>query len=320
MVIVDRDKWASKTEFVLSVLGYSVGLGNIWRFPYLCYRSGGASFLVPYIIMLLFCGVPLFFLEASLGQFSSLAAISLYQKMAPALKGCAYALIIVNFICTMQYNLLISYPILFLFDSFKQVLPWMRCNNPWNSADHCLELESENITQRAASGTYRTAADEYFNNKILNISAGPETLGDLVTPVLIVNIISWVLLFLCVAKGIKSVGKVVYISATFPYVILIVLFIRGVTLPGAWDGIKFYIMPKWSELFNLRVWADAAVQIFFSLGPGWGGIVNMASYNSFRNNIKTDSIYLPLLNSSTSIFAGFVVFSVLGYLSSKSFF
>lgn len=256
-------------------------------------------------------------MEASLGQFSSLAAMSLYKKMAPAFKGCGYALIIVNFICTMQYNLLISYPILFLFDSFKQVLPWMRCNNPWNSRDYCLEVTNDNITHRALNDSYKTSAEEYFNNKILNISSGPQEMGALVTPVLIVNLISWIFLFLCVAKGIKSVGKIVYISATFPYVILFILFIRGVTLPGAWEGIKFYIMPQWSELFNLKVWADAAVQIFFSLGPGWGGIINMASYNSFRNNIKRDSIFLPIINSSTSIFAGFVVFSVLGYLSGK---
>lgn len=56
--------------------------------------------------------------------------------------------------------------------------------------------------------------------------------------------------------------------------------------PGAIDGVRFYLMPKWSELLNLKVWADAALQIFFSLGPGWGGIVNMASYNTFRNNTK----------------------------------
>lgn len=109
----------------------------------------------------------------------------------------------------------------------------------------------------------------------------------------------------------------VYFTATFPYLILFVLFVRGITLPGAAKGIIFYIKPEWLRLLDLKVWADAAVQIFFSLGPGWGGIVNMASYNSFRNNAKGDAILIPIVNCSTSIFAGFVVFSVLGYLSGK---
>lgn len=108
-----------------------------------------------------------------------------------------------------------------------------------------------------------------------------------------------------------------YFTATFPFFILIILFIRGITLPGAMKGILFYIKPEWVKLLDLKVWADAAIQIFFSLGPGWGGIVNMSSFNKFHNNAKSDAILIPIINCSTSIFAGFVVFSVLGYLSGK---
>lgn len=116
-------------------------------------------------------------------------------------------------------------------------------------------------------------------------------------------------------KGIKSIGKVVYFTATLPYIILLILFIRGITLPGAMEGIKVYIMPQWDQLVNLEVWANAAASIYFSLGPSWGGIVNVASYNHFRNKIQFDSIALPLAIVATSIFAGFVVFAILGYLS-----
>ncbi|XP_063699863.1 sodium- and chloride-dependent glycine transporter 2 [Culicoides brevitarsis] len=324
MVVVDREKWTSKAEFILSSLGYCVGMGNVWRFPYLCYRGGGGAFLVPYLSMLFFCGVPLYLLETSLGQFSSLSAMSIFKTMAPALKGCGYAILIVNFIVTMQYNLLIAYPILFLWECFKNAVPWKSCGNSWNT-EKCVVVNQENASSIFAlnenltqAEKYKTAADEFFHNQILDISADPNIVGDLNWPVLVVNMLSWIVLFLCVIKGVKSVGKVVYISATFPYLILSILFIRGITLPGAWEGIKFYIVPQWDKLLNLEVWADAACQIFFSIGPGWGGIINMASYNKFDNNLKTDSTFLPIVNCGTSIFAGFVVFSVLGYLSDRT--
>lgn len=276
--------------------------------------------------MLFLCAVPLYLLEASLGQFSSLSAISIFRTMAPALKGCGYAILLVNIIVTTQFNLLISYPILFLWECFKTSTPWKTCGNVWNT-DKCVPVNQENVSEIFAlnknltsTEKYRTAADEFFHNQILQISSDPSVVGDIVWPIFIINILSWIVLFLCVVKGVKSVGKVVYVSATFPYLILSILFIRGITLPGAWDGIKFYIVPQWEKLLKLEVWADAACQIFFSVGVGWGGIINMASYNNFDNKLKTDSTFIPIINCGTSIFAGFVVFSVLGYLSSKVFF
>lgn len=101
--------------------------------------------------------------------------------------------------------------------------------------------------------------------------------------------------------------------------LLFILLIRGATLPGAWKGIKFYLYPEWHRLLDLKVWADAAVQMFFGIGPGWGGIVNMASFSSFRNNAKCDSVLIVSINVFTSLLAGFVVFSVLGFLSGKNF-
>ncbi|XP_052869336.1 sodium- and chloride-dependent glycine transporter 2-like [Anopheles cruzii] len=316
-----RGHWASKTEFILSCMGYAIGLGNVWRFPYLCYRNGGGAFLVPYLLMLALCGVPLFFLEVCLGQFSGTGCVTVF-KIAPLLKGSGIAIIVINFICTAYYNVIISYPILFLWKSLRTSLPWETCQNAWNT-DRCVELRDGgrhveafvNNSILPPSERYRTPADEFFHNEILQISQGIDDPGGIVWPLFVCNVIAWVVIFCCIAKGVESVGKVVYFTATFPFVILAVLLVRGVTLPGAVDGIKFYIMPQWSQLLNLKVWADAAIQIFFSLGPGWGGIVNMASYNQFKNNTKLDSILIPIVNCATSVLAGFVVFSVLGYFS-----
>ncbi|XP_035774254.1 sodium- and chloride-dependent glycine transporter 2-like [Anopheles albimanus] len=319
-----RGHWASKTEFILSCMGYAIGLGNVWRFPYLCYRNGGGAFLVPYLLMLALCGIPLFFLEVCLGQFSGTGCVTVF-KIVPLLKGAGIAIVVINFICTAYYNVILSYPILFLWKSLSTELPWEGCQNPWNT-DRCLELRGDgraveaflNSSLMAHSERYRTPADEFFHNEILQISDGIDHLGGIVWPLFVCNLVAWIIIFCCIAKGVQSVGKVVYFTATFPFLILAVLLVRGVTLPGALDGIRFYIMPQWSQLSNLKVWADAAIQIFFSLGPGWGGIVNMASYNQFKNNTKFDSMLIPLINCGTSIFAGFVVFSVLGYFSHQT--
>ncbi|XP_051173790.1 sodium- and chloride-dependent glycine transporter 1-like [Leptopilina boulardi] len=317
----ERGNWASKTEFLLSCAGYAIGIGNVWRFPYLCYRNGGGAFLVPYLIMLFFCGIPLFFMESSMGQFGSTGCITLF-RMSPIFKGAGFAIVIVNLICTMYYNVIIAYPLLFMAMSIKNKLPWSDCDHSWNT-ENCLKLGGDiqvhrNATSQLGNLKATTPADEFFHNEILQISSGINEIGGIVWPVFICNLISWIIVYLCICNGVKTVGKVVYFTATFPFVILFVLLIRGITLPGAMDGILFYISPEWSQLTNLKVWADAAIQIFFSLGPGWGGIVNMASYNPFKNNNRMDSIFVPILNCGTSIFAGFVVFSILGFMSYKT--
>lgn len=156
----ERGKWASKSEYVLSVLGYSVGMGAVWRFPYLCYKSGGGAFFFAYLTMLFGCGIPLFYLETALGQFSSLASISVFEKLAPGFKGCAYAAILLNIYCTMEYNMLITYPMFFIYDSFNTILPWKTCGNWWNT-DECVELDNESASENQTLAL-KTSADEYF--------------------------------------------------------------------------------------------------------------------------------------------------------------
>ena len=140
-------------------------------------------------------------------------------------------------------------------------------------------------------------------------------LGPIRWQLLLCFLLSWIIVFLCVMKGVKSAGKVVYFTATFPYIILIGLLIRGVTLDGATVGLYYLFVPDWSKLADLRVWGKAAEQMFYSLSISWGGLIMFGSYNQFRNRVHVDAVIVSSLDFLTSIMAGVATFSILGAIS-----
>ncbi|KAL0894566.1 hypothetical protein ABMA27_013138 [Loxostege sticticalis] len=310
-----HERWGNQLEYLLSCLGYAVGIGNVWRFPYLCYKNGGGAFLIPYFLTLFICGIPLVYLETTLGQFSSSGCIAIFN-INPLLKGAGYAAVVLNIIAVIYFSAIMAYPILYMYHSFSSPLPWQSCGNSWNT-EKCTEITS-NSSSFVYNSTVTTPEDEFFHIRLLRMSSSINEIGGIVWPVFWCNVICWVIVYLCICNGVKSVGKIVYFTVIFPYVVLCCLFIRGVTLPGAWNGIKFYIFPDWEQLKNPKVWADAATQLFYSLGPGWGGLVSMASFNRFNYSNLRSSILIPLVNSGTSIWAGFVVFSVLGFAAERT--
>lgn len=152
-------------------------------------------------------------------------------------------------------------------------------------------------------------------NYVLQLSSGIEHTGNISVTLALSLLAAWLIVFLCLCRGVKSSGKVVYFTALFPYVVLVMLFIRGLTLPGAYNGIRYYLEPEWEKLKSAQIWGDAAVQIFFALSPAWGGLLTLASYNKFNNNCYRDAIIVAISNILTSFFAGFVIFSILGFLA-----
>ncbi|XP_069115318.1 sodium-dependent proline transporter-like isoform X1 [Argopecten irradians] len=363
----ERGNWTGKLDFILSCIGYAVGLGNVWRFPYLCYRNGGGAFLVPYAIMLFVAGLPLFFMELGLGQFCSQGPVTAWA-ISPFFMGIGWAMIMISAMVCTYYNVIITYAVYYMFVSFVNLddeLPWQHCGKAWNT-EKCRDepypsMDGMNETSKVdailglkdstcltgllanlsamANQTYNVIADlnstllsdhtescdikfttpsaEFWNRFVLRSheADGLEYIGGVSLKNVLCLLVCWVFIFFCLMNGVKSSGKVVYFTATFPYVILVILLIRGVTLPGYWRGIEFYIIPKWELLKNPKVWGDAATQIFYSLGPAWGGLLTMASYNKFNNNCMRDAFIVSIVNCGTSVFAGFAIFSLLGYMS-----
>ncbi|XP_070992609.1 sodium- and chloride-dependent GABA transporter ine-like [Oncorhynchus clarkii lewisi] len=308
-VTAERAIWGRRIEFVLASVGYAVGLGNVWRFPYLCYRSGGGAFLIPYFLMLFLCGIPLLFMEFAIGQYTRLGPVHALAKICPLFKGVGIATVVISFVLCTYYNVLMCWALYYFFNSFRATFPWQSCNNTWNAVGNCSIGFPGNTTH------LHSASQQYFDHRLLEITNGIEEAGGLRWELFGLLILAWVIVYLCIFKGVKSTGKVVYFTATFPYFMLFVLLINNVQLPGAKNGMLYFLKPKWSKLLDVQVWVNAAAQVFNSIGIGFGTMISMASYNKFNNNILRDTLIVSLANSATSILAGFVIFSAIGYMA-----
>ncbi|XP_048356299.1 sodium- and chloride-dependent betaine transporter-like isoform X1 [Sphaerodactylus townsendi] len=314
---LERDHWNNKLEYVLSVAGEIIGLGNVWRFPYLCYKNGGGAFFIPYLIFLFACGIPVFLLETALGQYTSQGGITAWRKICPIFEGIGYASQVIESYLNIYYIIILAWALFYLFNSFSAVLPWANCNNYWNS-EHCVDfLNNTSLENGTVSSNTTSPVIEFWEKRVLGLTDGLHHLGTVRWELALCLMLAWIICYFCIWKGVKSTGKVVYFTATFPYVMLIVLLIRGVTLPGAKEGIEFYLNPDISRLADPQVWMDAGTQIFFSYAICQGCLTALGSYNKYNNNCYRDCFMLCFLNSATSFVAGFAIFSVLGFMAQE---
>ncbi|XP_076451670.1 sodium- and chloride-dependent glycine transporter 2-like isoform X2 [Babylonia areolata] len=336
-----RGNWSNWLEFLFSTVGCLVGLGNVWRFPYVCYTNGGAAFLIPYLLAMAVCGVPMFFLEMSVCQFSNLGPGRVWI-VCPLFRGIGYGMVILTSVVSLYYNVIISWALYYLAMSFSSTLPWASCQNWWNtqpcipvgavdqtadrdnltlafsspppSVSDVANMTSVNITESVMKA--ESSVVQFWSNHVLQDrghSIGD--LGDLRWQLVLCLLAAWAVVFFCLFKDIKTSGKVMYVAAVLPYVVLLALLIRGSLLPGAVDGVIFYLVPKWHRLLDWQVWLAASSQVFYSAGIAWGGVSTLASFNRFHNNVYRDALILPVLDAVTSVFAGFVIFVYVGYMA-----
>lgn len=299
----ERESWDSKLQFFLATVGYAVGLGSVWRFPYLAQKNGGGAFLIPYMIMLCIEGIPMFYLELAIGQRLRKGAIGVWHQVSSYLGGIGIASAIVSFNVALYYNTIIAWCLFYFFQSFQAQLPWSEC--PKQISNNTLEEVPE---------CTKSSPTQYFWYRVtLDVSPNVDTAQQFNWRIALCLFIAWILCYLCMIKGIASSGKVVYVTAPFPYVVLVIFFFRGMTLPGMKDGVAHLFTPQWSKLADPVVWLEAGTQIFFSMGLAFGGLIAFSSYNPVHNNCFRDAVTLSLTNCATAMFAAIVVFSVLGF-------
>uniref|UniRef100_A0A9J7ZKS9 Transporter n=1 Tax=Cyprinus carpio carpio TaxID=630221 RepID=A0A9J7ZKS9_CYPCA len=294
-----RDRWDSKVEYFLAQLGFSVGLGNVWRFPYLCHQNGGGAFILLYVLLMGLVGVPLFFLELAAGQSIRQGSIGVWRHISPKLVGIGYSSCVVCFFVALYYNVIIGWSIFYLGSSFQYPLPWETCPTEGNRT----------VKECAAS----SPTAYFWYRKALDITDSIDETGEFNPIITGCLLAAWLIVCLAMYKGIKSTGKVMYFSSVFPYVVLLCFLIRGVTLDGASEGIKFMFYPRLEIWADVQVWRQAATQVFFALGLGFGSVIAYSSYNPRNNNCHRDAFTVSGVNFMTSVLATLVVFAVLGF-------
>ena len=282
-----REQWSSTKIYWLTQIGSAIGLGNLWRFPYLAFKNGGGAFLIPYLLALTLLAMPLFLLELAFGQFYRQGIVGTMTRIHKKFVGVglfhiATTLLILSYYCT-----ILTWVFHYVVISFLSPLP------------------------------FKHNAEAYFLQTFLNTSSESPWSSVNMWLVLFLAII-WLAIFISVSRGIKLMSKVSLVLMPICPVLLVILFVRGVLLDGAAQGILYYATPRFELLLNANVWMDAASQIFFSVGLAGGVIPALASYASPTQDIVVDTFVITCSNSFVELFAGFIVFSYLGNLAKLS--
>ncbi|XP_061702035.1 sodium-dependent neutral amino acid transporter B(0)AT2 isoform X1 [Syngnathoides biaculeatus] len=296
-----RPAWDSKIQYVLAQVGFSVGLGNVWRFPYLCHQNGGGAFMLLYVFLLVVVGVPLFFMELAAGQSIRQGSIGVWKHISPKLAGIGYSSCLVCFYVALYYNVIIAWSLFYMGNSFQYPLPWENCP---------IDVATNDTVRECAQSS---ATSYFWFRKALNISSSIEESGEFNSIMTGCLLAAWTVVSLAMIKGIKSSAKVMYFSSVFPYVVLFIFLIRGLTLDGAIDGITYMFYPRLEIWGSVQVWRQAATQVFFALGLGYGSVIAYSSYNPIQNNCHRDALLVSGINFMTSVLASLVVFVILGF-------
>jgi neurotransmitter:Na+ symporter, NSS family len=279
-----RESWSGRKVFILAAIGSAVGLGNIWRFPYVAYENGGGAFIIPYLTALLTAGIPLLFLDYAVGHRFRGSAPLAFRRLNRKAEGLGWWQVLICFIIAIYYAVIIAWAGMYAIFSVTQA---------WGD-------------DPAA----------FFLGDFLQVSENVNLGFDYVPGVLIPLVLVWLLTIGVLAAGVqKGIAKSSVVLLPLLLVMFLVLVVQSLFLPGAAAGLDALFTPDWSALLNTSVWAAAYGQIFFSLSVAFGIMITYASYLKKKTDLTGSGFVVAFSNSGFEILAGIGVFAALGFMA-----
>ncbi|TLS82120.1 sodium-dependent transporter [Photobacterium damselae subsp. damselae] len=284
---MSREQWGSRAGFILAAVGSAIGLGNIWRFPYMAYENGGGAFFIPYLFAMLTAGIPFMIMEFTLGHKLRSAAPRAFAKLGGKYEWLGWFQVFIAAVIAVYYVAVIGWAISYLGFSFKQ---------SWGSDTNA-----------------------FFFSEYLKLGEhSPSQLGGFQLHIAIPMMIAWAITFAAIYSGVKGgIERASKIMMPLLFIMVLGLITRVVFLPGALDGLSYLFQPDFSKILDAKVWSAAYGQIFFTLSVGFAIMIAYSSYLPSKSDINNNAFMTVLINCGFSITAGVLIFAVLGYMAQE---
>lgn len=277
-----RGQWSSRLTFILAAIGSAVGLGNAWRFPGLAAKHGGGTFLVVYLAAMLLMGIPLLMMEISISRKLRKGAIESMRGIGKKWEFVGWSATSNAFVIVCYYSVVFAWVILMFVNS-------------WQFA--------------GMTGKSKPASELFF--KLTETTGKIEGLG-IPWIVLLCLVIAWALIFYCIRNGAKSVGKVVKFTVFAPVVLLVIMAVKGCTMPGAAAGLAKLFIPDPTAFSDPTLWVDAIGQVFYSLSIMMAIMFAYGSYLGDDANVAGDAMIIAFSDMAISVLSGVVMFATMG--------
>ncbi|WP_114767410.1 sodium-dependent transporter [Vibrio rhodolitus] len=283
-----REQWGSRAGFILAAVGSAIGLGNIWRFPYMAYENGGGAFFIPYLFAMLTAGIPFMILEFSMGQKYRGSAPKTLSKIHDKFEWLGWFQVGVAAVIGVYYVAVIGWAISYFGMSFTQ--SWGSDTNAFFFGEY-LQLGGDN---------------------------SPTALGSIQWKIAVAMLIAWAITYAAIVSGVRAgIERASKIMMPILFIMVLLLIGRMIFLPGALDGVNYMFEPDFSKIWDVKVWAAAYGQIFFTLSIGFAIMLAYSSYLPEKSDITNNAFMTVLINCGFSILAGIMIFSVLGYMAQE---